>query len=138
MYTGSCLCGGIKYEVHQALEPIQICHCIQCRKAQGSAIATNTPVLEANFRFVSGRDLLGSFESSPGKERCFCRNCGSPIYSKTVKRPGVVRIRAGTLDGALDTRPSAHFYVSHKANWFEISDDLPRFPEGYVPPGEHS
>lgn len=135
MYTGSCLCGGIQYEIHQQLDAIQICHCVQCRKAQGSAIVTNVPVREANFRFVTGRGLLSSFESSPGKERCFCRNCGSPIYSKTVKRPGIVRIRAGTLDGDLDTKPIAHFHVAHKANWFEITDDLPRFPEGYVAPG---
>ena len=133
MYTGSCLCGGIKFEIHQELGPIQICHCIQCRKAQGSAIVTNVPVEESNVRFMSGQDLLNSFESSPGKGRYFCRNCGSPIYSKTVKLPGVVRIRAGLLDGSLNTRPIAHFHVAHKANWFEIADSLPQFAEGKVP-----
>jgi hypothetical protein len=44
MYTGSCLCGGVAYEIDGELEPIQVCHCSQCRKAQGTAIVTNIPV----------------------------------------------------------------------------------------------
>ena len=135
MHAGSCLCGGIKFEIDQEIGPIQICHCVQCRKAQGSAIVTNAPVQEENFRIVMGGDLIASFESSPGKQRCFCKNCGSPIFSKTVKLPGVVRIRAGTLEGDIDTKPLAHFFVAHKANWFQVTDDLPQFQEGYVPSG---
>ena len=132
MYTGSCLCGGVQFQIEGELAPIQICHCIQCRKAQGSAIVTNIPVQETHFTLVSGEDLLGAFESSPGKQRVFCKNCGSPVYSKTVKVPGVVRIRAGTLDGDLETQPQAHYWVSCKANWYEINDNLPQFPEGRV------
>lgn len=138
MHTGSCLCGGIRFETHQEIGPIQICHCIQCRKAQGSAFVTNTPVQEENLRFISGKDLLVAFESSPGKQRCFCKNCGSPIYSKTEKLPGVVRIRVGTLDNDVNTEPHAHFYVAHKANWFQITDNFPQFPEGYVPEDTNS
>jgi hypothetical protein len=133
MYTGSCLCNSIRFEIEGDLDPIQICHCRQCRKAQGSAFVANIPVAEANFRFVSGDDFLSSFESSPGKQRFFCEKCGSPIYSKTDKLPGVVRIRAGTLDGSLNTKPVAHSYTNYKANWLDIHDDLPTFPEGYVP-----
>lgn len=132
MYTGSCLCGGVQFEIDGELEPIQICHCIQCRKAQGSAIVTNTPVQESNFRLIRGGELIGAFESSPGKQRCFCKNCGSPVYSKTEKVPGVLRIRAGTLDGDLNTKPVAHFYMDYKANWFEVNDDLPHYALGYV------
>lgn len=138
MHTGSCLCGGIRFEINQEIGPVQICHCVQCRKAQGSAFVTNTPVQEEYFKFVSGKHMLGSFESSPGKQRCFCKNCGSPIFSKTEKLPGVVRIRVGTIDGDINTKPLAHFYVAHKASWFQITDDLPQFQEGYVPKGKNS
>ena len=126
MYTGSCLCGGVKFEIDGELEPIQMCHCIQCRKAQGTAFVTNIPVQESVFRLVSGQDLLSSFESSPGKQRVFCKRCGSPVLSKTTALPGVVRVRAGTLDGDLNTRPAFHIYTDFKANWFDIQDDLPQ------------
>jgi len=133
VYTASCLCGGIRFEIKGELESIQICHCVQCRKAQGSAFVTNVPVKEANFNIVTGTDLLTCFESSPGKKRCFCKVCGSPIYSKTEKLQGVVRLRAGLIDGDLRTKPFAHFHVVSKVNWLDICDDFPQFTEGFVP-----
>ena len=129
MYSGSCLCGNVQFEIQGELEPIQICHCSQCRKAQGSAFVTNIPVEEAVFKITSGESDLKSFESSPGKERVFCANCGSPILSKTTKLPGVVRIRAGTLNGDLEAKPIYHIYFDSKANWFEVNDDLPKHSE---------
>lgn len=130
MFTGSCLCRGVQYRVDADPAPIQVCYCQQCRKAQGSALVTNMPVPEAAFHLQAGAELLKSFESSPGKQRVFCGRCGSPIYSKTVRKPGVVRIRAGTIDEPLSVRPVAHFHVASKPNWWTISGDLPQFEEG--------
>jgi hypothetical protein len=132
MYKGSCLCGGIQYEIDGELEPIQICHCSQCRKAQGSAIVTNIPVAVSAFTLQAGEELLSSYESSPGKQRVFCKVCGSPIYSKRVDLPEVLRVRAGTIDGELRSRPAAHFHVGSRANWYELNDSLPKFSEGSV------
>lgn len=132
MYTGSCLCGGVQYRVEAEPEPIQICYCRQCRKAQGAALVTNMPAPEAAFQVLMGAELLKAYESSPGKHRVFCGHCGSPIYSKTDKKPGVVRIRAGTVNEPLAVQPVAHFHVASKPNWWEIRDTLPQFEEGYV------
>ncbi len=128
MTTGSCLCNEVRFVISGALAPIQMCHCVQCRKAQGTAFVTNIPVREENFELTAGADLLSSYESSPGKQRVFCRRCGSPVYSKSIKQPGFVRVRAGTLDGELDTRPVFHIFTADKANWWTIGDELPQYP----------
>lgn len=128
MHQGSCLCGAVSFRIHEALAPIQICHCGQCRKAQGGAFASNIPVAQNAFELLTGGEQLRAFESSPGKRRVFCGHCGSPIYSQTEKLPGVLRIRAGTLDGELPSWPEAHYYVASKANWWGINDGLPCFP----------
>ena len=133
MYTGSCLCGSVSYEISGELQPIQICHCQMCRTAQGSAFATNTPVSSKSFRIVSGQSEIKEYESSPGKYRAFCGKCGSPIYSRRDDAPEGVRIRAGLLNEAVPMKPIAHFYTASKANWWEINDSLPKFPEAYVP-----
>jgi hypothetical protein len=130
MYTGSCLCGGVKFSINAELAPIQICHCSQCRKAQGGAFATNTPVATSDFQFNSGADLLTEYESSPGKRRFFCRQCGSPIYSSRDSLPNVMRIRAGLLDEPLKVKPVFHFYTASKCSWLDINDDLPKYEEG--------
>ena len=128
MYQGGCLCGAVRYRIEGELAPIQICHCSQCRKAQGTPFVTNIPVPEARFSLLSGAEQLKAFESSPGKQRVFCGNCGSPVYSRTDKLPGVLRIRAGSLEGELATRPAFHAFVASKANWWALHDDLPQYP----------
>lgn len=134
MYTGSCLCGGVQFRIEAELEPIQICHCSQCRKAQGTPFATNIPVANTAFNLVSGAELLTSFESSLGKERVFCGKCGSPIYSKKDTVLGILRIRAGLINEPFLTKPVAHFYTGSKANWWPINDDFSQFEAAYVAP----
>ena len=133
-HSGSCLCNGVRFAVLGDLPPVQVCHCGQCRKAQGTAIATNVPVRRHDFVLEHGEDLLSSFESSPGKHRVFCRTCGSPVYSRRDNLPGVLRIRAGLINEPLPVRPAFHAYVASKANWYEIHDSVPQHAEGYVPP----
>lgn len=133
MHKGSCLCGGVAFEVTGPLEPIQICHCGQCRKAQGGAFASNIPVQTEAFELVAGAELLASYESSPGKERVFCSRCGSPVFSRRQGQPEVIRLRAGLLDEPVPARPIAHFFVSAKSSWWPIQDDLPQFALAYIP-----
>jgi hypothetical protein len=127
MHRGSCQCGTVRYEIHGDLGPIVLCHCGQCRKAQGSAFAANAPVRAADFVIVAGWDALAEYESSPGKTRAFCRRCGSPIFSRRDALPGVVRLRVGTLDSRIEGKPTAHIYAASKAEWDEIHDDLPQY-----------
>jgi hypothetical protein len=126
MLSGSCLCGGIRYEIDAELGPVTNCHCSQCRKASGGSFATNASVPAAAFRFVAGAELLRSWESSPGTHRCFCGRCGSPILKRRDSSPDSLRLRLGTLDTDPKVRPSKHIYVGSKAAWVEITDDLPR------------
>ncbi len=131
MITGSCLCRGIRFEIAGPLDLLAQCHCEDCRKAQGSAFAVNTGVPKKDFRFTAGEDLLRCFESSPGKYRCFCSVCGSPVYSRRDDAPDVVRPRAGLLDGDIGTKPAVHGWTSDKASWERLPEDgLPRFANG--------
>jgi hypothetical protein len=131
MYTGSCLCGGIRFRIASELAPIEVCHCEQCRKAQGTAFATNSPIRSDAFTLASGDALLAEYESSPGKMRAFCKRCGSPIYSSRISVPGVLRVRVGLIDGPLAVRPVAHAYMASRCNWWPISDSLPQFAAAY-------
>jgi hypothetical protein len=125
-YAGRCLCGGIRFEITEPLAPIQVCHCSQCRQAQGGPFATNIPVNTSAFELQAGADLITAYESSPGKTRSFCRRCGSPLFSQRASLPGVLRIRAGLMEGPLDTQLGWHIYTGSKANWWHIDDDLPQ------------
>lgn len=127
MHRGQCLCGAVKYEIDGELAGIQLCHCTMCRRAQGGAFATNLPVETRNFRLVSGEASLKAYESSPGKQRLFCAECGSPIISRLTADPTKVRVRIGTLTEPVATQPIFHFNVASQASWWEITDELPQY-----------
>jgi len=133
-YTGSCLCGGIAFRVESELEPIQVCHCTQCRKAQGGPFAAVIPVAVSAFHLLSGEHLLQSYESSPGKQRVFCRSFGAPVYSRRQSLPAVIRVRAGLFDEPLPVKPAWHAYTGSKCNWWSIQDGLPQYVGSHVPP----
>lgn len=131
MYAGSCLCGKVRYQISGEIRDIVYCHCSKCRKAQGSAFATNGNVRAEEFEFIAGEDELTGYQSSPGQTKYFCRHCGSPIISKKESVPDNVRVRLGTIESDIVERPTAHIFVASKANWEDIEGDLPQY-EGYI------
>ena len=131
--TGRCLCGATRFRINGRVGAVGYCHCGQCRRASGTAFASNANVARANIEFLSGLDDVTEYESSPGKFRAFCSRCGSPVYSRSTADPDNLRIRLGLLDQDPGRRALAHLWVSSKAPWFEIADQLPQFPEGPPP-----
>jgi len=141
---GSCLCGGIKFEISGPLIAPSNCHCSMCRKQHGAAFRSRARAQKSDFRFVQGEELVTFYESTPGSFRGFCRVCGSPIINKfsegtpiaerDLSAPSRYGIALATLDDDPGLRPAAHTFVAYKAPWFEITDDLPQYPEGRQSP----
>lgn len=139
MPTGSCLCGGVRFEIRGRLTPIQLCHARRCQKSTGSAFAPEVAARASRFRWLQGEDLLSVYEAPllrepPPFRRVFCRNCGSPMPVLRAGWPYVVLL-AGVLDDDPETRPFRHIFLGQKAPWFEPGGDLPRF-EGRPPGAE--
>ena len=125
---GGCLCGAARYAVEGEIAPIQLCHCGQCRKAQGGPFAANAPVAASAFRLLQGEDALREFRASPGKRRVFCGTCGSPLFSQRDDAPETLRLRVGTLDATDGLSLGLHIQTASKAAWWPLDDDLPRHP----------
>jgi hypothetical protein len=139
---GSCLCGGIQFEITGPLLSPLNCHCSQCRKQHGAAFRSRIRVRVEDFRWVQGEHLLKYFESPRGYQRCFCGECGSPIINRSGpnwKAPADFTVSSpqyGIPLAILDNpplQPACHVFVASKAPWFDITDDLPQYLE-YPPP----
>ena len=128
-YQGSCLCGGIQYQIDAELSDFGYCHCRSCQKASGSAHAANAGVDRQYVKLQDPNKLLQTFESSPGKIRTFCRRCGTPMFAYLKHTPELIRIRLGTLDTPFNKTAKAHTFVSQKASWEEIHGEQPQFDE---------
>ena len=116
MITGSCLCGNVKYKISGEVGDIVHCHCKTCRKAHSSAFSSVAAVEDVDFE-LSGSEHLKSFESSKGKNRYFCSNCGTQIYAKRDNTQHVI-LRLGSLDDDPKSKEKSHIWASQKASWF--------------------
>jgi hypothetical protein len=127
MYTGSCLCGAVNIKIKGAISDVIHCHCSLCRKNSGTAYATNGFINTAEFEIVSGESHLSLFSFKPGRNRHFCRQCGSPVFSSNTQDPTRLRIRLGIIDSDISERPMSHNFVTSKANWDDLDAKLPRY-----------
>ena len=127
MIEGSCLCGGIKYEIDERLiYLINNCHCGNCRKVSGAAYGTVVHVAGGGFRWLSGEELISTFDSSPGNHRAFCKVCGSRAPRFHGLRASVP---AGSLDGDPGVKPHVNIFTASKAPWHTIDDSIPSVPD---------
>ena len=128
MLKGSCLCGGIQYEIDGEMGDVVHCHCPTCRKTHATAFSSVSSVPLDALHIKAGEGLLKYFESSPGKKRYFCSNCGSHIYAKRKDQNHYV-FRMGTLDDSPKLKQAHHIWLSEKAPWYDIDEayQIPRF-----------
>ncbi len=125
---GSCLCGEVTYEVDRLDTPIGHCSCKTCRKAHSAAFNTAAGVKHENFRWLKGEHLLKAYESSPGKLRYFCSNCGSQLIAQLEGQDSVI-LRVATLDDAPPQVPEHHIFKSHEVRWLEYGSHIVGYAE---------
>jgi hypothetical protein len=126
---GSCLCGGVAFEMTGTPTRVTHCHCSRCRKVRGTAHATNLFVALPGIRYLRGEDLLTSFKPPEARTftHVFCRVCGSSMPRLDENR-AIAIVPMGAFDDDPGARPERHIFVESKARWDEISDGLPQFP----------
>ena|SRR5450631_1821025 len=127
---GSCLCGTVTFEVKAPTSKFVHCHCSRCRKATGTAYATNIYVEPSQLIWRSGQDVIERFDLPTARSfaKWFCRTCGCPV--PRVSRSGkTVVIPSGSLDQAPRDYPKAHIFWESRASWVRVEDDLPRYAE---------
>ena len=128
MLRGSCCCGAVAYEIRQLDSPIIHCSCRTCRKSHAAAFNTGASVKHEHFRWVRGQDQLKAFESSPGKSRYFCSNCGTHLIAQRTGQDQVI-LRVATLDDDPEQKPAFQIWASHEVSWLEYGSHIPAYPE---------
>jgi hypothetical protein len=122
--NGGCLCDVARYAVADEFAYAQNCHCSDCHRATGSALKPFGGTARAKLRLTQGEaDLLR--HGGDQAHDVHCRVCGSLLFSEFPPREWV-HVTIGTLHDAPSLRPTAHIWVSDKAPWFTITDNLPQ------------
>lgn len=129
---GRCMCGRISYD--SAAEPLMtaVCHCPDCQRQTGTSFSIVVG-LPADALEVAGEMSIYTTTGESGAvvHRHFCGQCGSPIYSLPDGMPGLIFLKAGTLDDTSWLEPGLEMFCDTAQSWFSLDggwDRVPRNP----------
>ena len=108
LIRGSCLCGGVRFEVEPPFLRAGHCHCERCRKHSGTAVCTQARVMKDQFHLLRGDELIRVYGKGEGAVKAFCVNCGSSLFGGEWPDGAQVSIRMGAFDDDPGIRPQFH------------------------------
>lgn len=122
--NGSCFCGAITFSADLPSKWCAHCHCSMCRKAHGAGYVTWAGFEQDQVDIGSGTDQLAWYDSSPGAQRGFCRQCGSTMFFRSQRWAGELHIALGCIDDELDRQPQANVFFDRHVEWMPIDETL--------------
>jgi hypothetical protein len=126
--TGSCLCGGVRFEVAEPFEGVSQCHCASCKKLSGGPGTVSGHAPSDAIRIVSGSELVRTYQPADGSAKTFCVTCGSNLFGGGWPESETASVRLSALDMPPDRKPERHIFMRSVAPWESVPEDgVPRF-----------
>ncbi len=106
------------------------CRCGACQTMSGGGFALQA-LIPASRVSIEGEVIVWSNPNAQGgvTTQRFCKLCETRIYSTNDGRPGIVLVRAGTLDDSVDIIPTVHMWVRRKQAWIGLPADAETYDE---------
>ncbi len=128
--SGSCLCGGVSFEIRKEHRKVTFCHCSLCRKHNSNSFASVS--VRTEHVSIEGEEHIKWYVDSQNASRGFCSSCGTSLFWKSG-RPELadyIDVAAGAIDTQEKLSGGKHIFCKSKGSYYEISDGLPKFDEG--------
>lgn len=130
--SGSCFCKAVQFRIIDAPLVVVNCHCMFCREHSGAAFNTYVVVAETALELTSQRDPVTSFRLKEDAYKHFCSQCGTPIYNKNARYPGVSMVYFGTVSASSEIVPTANIYCESQLSWVPAIAEIRTFQQGIV------
>jgi hypothetical protein len=126
--TGTCLCGGVHFEITEPLGTAGYCHCTRCQHRTGAAASPAAALEPGSVRFIRGEELVKAWQPEDGFAKLFCGECGSALFSRAPGQSDPSGVRLGVLDSDPQVTMTFRQFLDFAAPWEPIPDDgLERF-----------
>ena len=121
--TGGCLCGAVRFTLHQRPKQIDVCHCSMCRKFSGGIeLGLDADPSKIDWQ---GEDNIRVYASSEWAERSFCRICGSGLFWRTRAKDWedepLFGLCAGAIDDLGDLKLKTEIYIDQKPDGYAFA-----------------
>ncbi|HEX4246495.1 MAG TPA: GFA family protein [Pseudonocardia sp.] len=127
--SGHCLCGSISYRFDAEPDIVALCHCDACQRHSGAAFSVNVLVARDAVEIKGTPETYQTFGSENGspRDRLFCGDCGTPIFTILHERPETLIVKAGTLDDRTGLKPAVDVWWRRAQDWLEPHPTRARF-----------
>lgn len=130
---GHCLCGNVTYTADADPKFTAVCHCTDCQRQTGAekslVIGIDDDALSISGDSLKTYVTFGDDHKS-NTNRSFCSNCGSPLISRIDAMPGLVFIKAGTLDDTSWLNPTLELWTASEQSWVPSIPGAERYERG--------
>jgi len=123
VHAGGCQCGAVRITATDEPKWVATCHCTDCRKATGAAMATYAG-FSSEAADISG-GAYKEFESSPGTFRGFCETCGAWLTYRSTRWADEVHFHVGAFEDPDAFAPQVNVYTVEKLSWVQLEPNLP-------------
>jgi hypothetical protein len=120
-YSGSCMCGSVRFSFSGAPRFVADCVCESCRRAHGASAVCWVGVRTDQFQVEQGSDLLRWYRSSAESERGFCTRCGTRILFRSSKWPGEVHMAVACISTPHDLVSTGVAFRDEFPSWTALT-----------------
>lgn len=124
--TATCSCGRLSARCQGEPVRISVCHCLECQKRTGSAFGVQATYPEAAVALAGGAsEFTRSGDEGHWVTTSFCPECGSTVWYRIERRPGMISIPVGAFADPHFPEPRFSIWEERKHPWVELRTRMP-------------
>jgi len=124
---GGCLCGGVRYRLHEAPRQLCDCHCIDCRRASAAPFVTWGEIRRDCVEIISG--TLREVKHA-GRLRTFAACCGTPLFFADHAGTEWMDVTISSLDQPEGYAPEVAIWTEDRLPWVLLDPLRPSHRQG--------
>ncbi len=119
--TATCACGQLSVCCEAEPAKISLCHCLACQKRTGSTYGLAAFFRREDVRQTGNmRTFTRHSDSGYDVAFHFCPTCGSTVYWKPSRKPGMIAVAIGAFADPTFPAPTQAVHEEHRHPWVVI------------------
>jgi len=131
--TAQCACGSVRVVASGEPGSVVACHCIDCQRRTGSVFGVGAYYAQENVSVTGAtREFVRPTDAGHQFFTYFCPACGTSVYWRSGKNPGLVGIAVGAFADPSFPPPIRSVWERSMHEWARVGPAAAHFPKGRV------
>jgi hypothetical protein len=124
---GGCLCGNVRYQLHDEPRQLSDCHCIDCRRASAAPFVTwgSFPRDKVDILFGEVRRV-----NHASRIRSFAGCCGTPLFFEEHAGCKWIDVTVASFDHPEKYSPEVEIWTEDRLPWVPLDPARPAHKQG--------